>query len=641
MFNKSIAYRLSIYISLAVVGVFMAFIIIIFLYNQGIVKKSIENEASKLSAETVGLVRKQLNSTQEISNNLMEQILYYAEHDNVNVLLQNTMDRCLYLNAIYVSISHDIKLPSISNYDYFMLRGSDSLKFSSSNNKLYNCENEIEIFKTLESKKESAWSNAYQCGANGNQIISFYSPIELAFNKDTSEKVGSVICELSLKTLNDTINNMKIGRNGFAFLINQDGTYLTHPKKEWIFNRNIFSIPDKSYDRSKIDVNRIFREKLSGSLVGYPEYLNYRKCWVHYTPIVETGWLLIVLVPYDELYFPLYTLVLRMLFFSVLGILVIFFIVSYISNRQIQPLSKVTTQLRRFSSLSGEKGLNTLNEIKIVSESLGYLRAWYEKFKINQYQEEKMNTQREQDLLEASEIQMSLINTDFSEFKERDDLDLYAIYEPARIISGDLFDFFFIDEDNLFFSIGDVSGKGISAAFFMSVAQTVIKGHAKLKRPGKVAYQVNNELTTTNQHQFFLTLFLGVLNLKTGVLNYCNAAHTSTVILKSNSEIIELDQSHGLPLGLYPDKIYSGASLQLARGDTIWLFTDGVTDLQNEEKKHFGKKRLHQELKLLSNKTPKDMIESMKIIMANFRGDTNQADDISIMAIKYKGKKKT
>ncbi len=640
MFNRSIAYRLSIYISLAVGGVFMAFIIIIFIYNQRIVKKSIEDEANKISAETVGLVHQQLNATQEISNNLAEQIIYYAEHKNAEFFLESIMKKYSFINAIYIDIDHNNDLPPITNYDYFIYRNSDSLKLSSGNDKIFHCEVEKEIFKTLELKNDPAWSNAYQCGASNGQIISFYSPIKLTINKETVIKVGSVICELSLKTLNDTINSIKIRKNGFAFLINDKGTFLTHPNKDWIFNRNIFSIPEKSFDSEKPDIQKIFKEKLSGSIVGYPEYLNYKKCWVHYTPIIETGWFLLVLVPYDELYFPLYTLILRMLFFAVLGVLVIFFIVTYISNRQIQPLSKVTTQLKRFSSLSGENELNTLNEVKIVSESLNYIRAWYEKFKINQYQEEKLNSQRKQDLLEASEIQMSLINTDFSGFKKRNDIDLYAIYKPARIVSGDLFDFFFLDGENLFFTIGDVSGKGISAAFFMSVAQTIIKANAKLRDPAKIVSRVNKELTTTNQHQFFLTLFLGVLNLKTGVLNYCNAAHTSTVVLKPSSEIIELSQSHGLPLGLYPDKIYSGASLQLESGDTIWLFTDGVTELQNEENEHFGKERLNNKLILLSEKTPTEIIESVEIALENFKGKAKQSDDITMMAINYKGKKK-
>jgi len=345
-------------------------------------------------------------------------------------------------------------------------------------------------------------------------------------------------------------------------------------------------------------------------------------------------------VPYDELFVPLYLLVLRMLFFAVLGILVIFFIVTYISNKLIQPLSTVTTQLKKFSSLSGDFELNTRNEVKLVSESLDYLKSWFEKFEIEHRQEEKLSSQRKQDLMAASEIQMSLINTDFSVFKERSDIDLYAFYKPARIVSGDLYDFIFLDTDNLLFTIGDVSGKGLSAAFFMSVAQTILKSSSRLKTPGSIIQEANNELYTTNQHQFFLTLFCGVLNLKTGVLKYCNAAHTTTLILNINDEITELKQSHGMPLGLYPDKAYEESTVKLNAGDSIILYSDGIIEQQNSENQHFGNERFIEIVSQLSELKPKLIINEIEKGLDLFRGKTKQTDDITLMILKFKDKKK-
>ena len=636
MFNKSIAYRLSIFISLAVVAVFLAFIIVIYVNYQDMVLESIENKANKLSMETVSLVHKQLISTQEITKNIADQFVYYAEHNNEDLLINSIMDRYSFLNAIYISID---SIDEINN-SYLISRNNNDIEFYSGDEKIFHCDAEMEIFNELKADELSKWSEVYRCDTGSTQTIAYYSPIQVSLTKDKSRKIGSVVCELSLQTLNDSINHLKIGDRGFAFLVNNEGTYITHPENKWIFNRNLYTIPDKNFDNPKPNVNMILNDHLSGSMVAYPEYLNFEKSWVHYTPIVETGWLLIVVVPYDELYFTLYMLILKMLFFSAMGILFIFFIVTYISNKQIQPLSKVTTQLKKFSNLSGAKDLNTLNEVKIVSESLNSIRTWYDKYKIDQFQEEKLNAQQKQDLQEASEIQMSLINTDFSGFKNHKDIDLYALYKPARIVSGDLFDFFFIKDNNLFFSIGDVSGKGISAAFFMSVAQTIIKGNAKFGDPEKIVHQVNNELTTANQHQFFLTLFIGVLNLKTGILNYCNAAHTPTLILKSNGEILELAQSHGMPLGIYSNKKYTGSSVTLERGDTIVLYTDGVTELLNDNDVLFGRKKLKHDLKLQMNNSPKEIAENILLSLENHRGKLKQSDDITILAINYKSIKK-
>jgi sigma-B regulation protein RsbU (phosphoserine phosphatase) len=268
------------------------------------------------------------------------------------------------------------------------------------------------------------------------------------------------------------------------------------------------------------------------------------------------------------------------------------------------------------------------------------LKSWYEKFEITQNQEQQLNSQRKQDLLEASEIQMSLINTDFSAFTNREDIDLHTIYKPARIVSGDLFDFFFLDKDNLFFSIGDVSGKGISAAFFMSVAQTLIKSNSKLKSPGKIVSGTNNELFTINQHQFFLTLFVGVLNLKTGVLKYCNAAHTPTLILNPKGEVNDLNSSHGMPLGLYPNKEYEEAFVSLEPGSSLILYSDGVTEMQDSDKNHFGTERFYQILGEHKNIQPKKLIEEIEKELDLFKGKMKQADDVTIMVLQFKSKKK-
>jgi sigma-B regulation protein RsbU (phosphoserine phosphatase) len=329
-----------------------------------------------------------------------------------------------------------------------------------------------------------------------------------------------------------------------------------------------------------------------------------------------------------------------MLFFAVLGILVIFFIITYISNKMIQPLSNVTSQLKTFSSTTGELVLNTRNEVELVSKSLDFLKSWYEKFEIEHRQEEILSSQRTQDLMEASEIQMSLINTDFSVFNERKDIDLFALYKPARIISGDLFDFIFLEKDILYFTIGDVSGKGLSAAFFMSVAQTILKNNAKLKVPGLIVEKTNNELYTVNQHQFFLTLFCGVINLKTGILQYCNAAHTSALILNLAGEINELEQSHGMPLGLYPNKTYENSKFKLNPGDSIVLYSDGVTEQLDINNNRFGIDIFYSVLNKTANQKPKELINEVDNNLELFRGEVKQTDDITMMVLKYKNKKK-
>lgn len=638
MFNKSIAYRLSIYISIAVISVFLAFILIAYFFNSNIIRSNIEKEAISLGSKAMMLGERQLVSTKEITSNVSDQALFFAQQNKVEVFVCMLMKKYPFLNAMHINIKPDI--PNIAYRNYYCFRSNDSIHFQKDNEFIYNCKNEKRIFESIIVEDTPGWTEVFNCEKNRNQVVAYYSPIRTQDHNREKVTVGSVLTELSLHDLNDTINSLKIKESGYAFIVANDGTYLTHPNKDYILKRNLFKIQEKEYKVTEAGINDVLINGETGSVIAYPEYMNYEKCWVYYTPVRETGWTLFFVVPHNEMFLPLYLSVLRMLFFSVLGILVIFFIITYISNKLIQPLSNVTTQLKKFSSEGNDIESKTRNEVELVSESLNYLKTWYEKFEIHRHHEEKLNTQRKQDLLEASEIQMSLINKNFSAFTDRDDVDLFAIYKPARIVSGDLFDFFFLDRDNLFFSIGDVSGKGISAAFFMSVAQTLIKSNSRLKAPGKIVSGANNELFTVNQHQFFLTLFVGVLNLKTGMLKYCNAAHTPSLILNSKGEVTELNELHGMPLGLYPKREYTEASVKLVPGNSLVLYSDGVTELQNEDNQHFGIQRFFQILSPLSVMKPQVLIEKIEKNLESFQGNMKQADDITILVLQFKHKKK-
>jgi len=641
MLNKSIAYRLSIYITIAVVCVFLAFITIAFYFNSGILKNNIINKATTVGTQVLMLAEKQLVSTREITSNISEQVLYFAQHDDTEYFIKKLISKYPFLNAIHINI--DSIVPNLNYHNYYFLRDNDSIYFQRGNHPEYHCEHEKQIFDWAISNQIPTWTESFVCKINDKQIVSYYSPIQIQGNDNKLITIGSVISELSLLQLNDSIKNLKIGsksQQNYAFIVAQDGTYLTHPNKDFILNRNLYALPHNVSSLDSLSVFKLLNSGKSGTTIAYPEQLNYKKCWVYHTPITETNWTLVFVIPYDELFVPLYLLVLRMLFFAVLGILVIFFIVTYITNKLILPLSTVTTQLKTFSSSTGELEINTKNEVELVSKSLDFLKSWYEKFETEHRQEEVLNSQRTHDLLEASEIQMSLINTDFAIFKDRKDIDLFAVYKPARIVSGDLFDFVFLDKENLFFTIGDVSGKGLSAAFFMSVAQTILKSHAKLKTPGLIVEKVNNELYTVNQHQFFLTLFCGVLNLKTGTLIYCNAAHTSTLILSSGGEITELEFSHGMPLGLYPNRTYEESKIKLKPEDSIILYSDGVTEQQGSDNQYFGIERLYDVLNRSVFLKPEEIINDVCENLDLFKGEIKQTDDITLMVMKYKSKKK-
>ncbi len=635
MLNKSIAYRLSVYISLAVIGVFIAFIGIFFLFNQTLIKESVKNKAMSQSTHVTSQVQRYIVTTSEVAGNIADQVIFYGQQDHANLFIQSLVNKYSFINAIYVKI--DSTVTNLPYRSYFTYRDGDSTLIQRGSGNISACANEQVQFENLIKQQGVGWSEPYLCERNNIVVAAYCSPIMIESPSGQEKRVGEVICELSLNELNKQVNSLKIGKGGFAFLMSNNGVYITHPVNEWILNRSIYDIHEKVLKENVITTtDHVLADTKPGTLIAYPELFNFEKALVYYVPIQQNGWVLASVLPYKELFEPLYLPVLQMLFFSVLGILIIYLTVTYIINRQIKPLSLVTKQLKRFSNLTGPYKDIPENEIVQVAESLNYMKSWYEKYLQTQSDEQKKKLRRQEDMNQASEIQQSFIKSIYPAFPDRTDIDLYSTYQPARGVSGDLFDYFFIDDEHLVLTMGDVSGKGVPAAFFMSVAQTTIKTNALEPKANLIVEKINKELCTSNHHQFFLTLFLGVLNVKTGIFEYCNAAHTPGYILNKDGIVTELAQSHGLPLGLYPDKSYSSAKIQLNKKDTLVLYTDGVTEMLNENHVQYGNQQLVENLKSLTGQNPKGMVERLEKSFHIFRGHAQQTDDITMLIFSYK-----
>lgn len=632
MFNKSIGYRLTLYISLAVISVFVAFISANYLFNLKLYRENTLNKAIGKSMEVNALVNNKIVTTSEIASNISEQFFYFQSKGDVQLLLERILVKYPFINAVYANV--DSVVPFENNYFYAFSNG-DALHYKQSKEPVFVCHKEMELFAKIKNLTTSGWTEPYRCPEKGNVVVAYHTPLYYKTENGGENFAGQIIAELSLMELNDAINQIDVGERGYTFLITREGDYITHPNDSNILRRNVYSLPSKSLNSGKIDLKDILLNGKTGWAVVYPDIINYEKSWVYYTPINENRWFLLFITPYKELFFQLYWETVRLIIFALIGILLIFLIIKYITKKLVDPLSDVTSRL---SALSGteEKNGSTLNEVQRVSDTLEFLKEWFDQYRIASEQEELKSLRHKQDLQQASEIQQSLIKKSFPAFPNRKDIDLYAIYEPARVVSGDLFDYFFIDEDNLAFTIGDVSGKGIPAGIFMSVAQTIIRNKAIAGKKAKdIVIDANTELSTSNKHQYFLTLFLGVLNLKTGVLNYCNAAHDFPFVLKSNGSISELKETHGLPLGLYAEKEYKDSNIIIGKGDTIVLYTDGVTELLNEAKNQFGVERFKENLVRLAGLDPTDMVKTVHEVLKQFKGEAPQADDMSLFSIKY------
>ncbi len=237
----------------------------------------------------------------------------------------------------------------------------------------------------------------------------------------------------------------------------------------------------------------------------------------------------------------------------------------------------------------------------------------------------------------AREIQMSMLPKRFPPFPHRTDFDLYAIIEPAREVGGDFYDFLLLDEDRLGIAIGDVSGKGIPAALFMSITKTLLRVSAgKHYDPAAVLAELNKELCRENDAGMFVTLFYGVVHLRTGELAYSSGGHNPPYLLSPRGEVTMLQQTKGMALGVSEAVMYEGKRIRLRAGAGLFLYTDGVTEAMDSACNLFSEHRLEEVLRRMAERTPRELIQGVMSAVQRFTAGAEQSDDITALAIQLR-----
>ena len=239
----------------------------------------------------------------------------------------------------------------------------------------------------------------------------------------------------------------------------------------------------------------------------------------------------------------------------------------------------------------------------------------------------------------AKTIQSNMLPNTYPVFPERKEFDVYARTEPAKELGGDFFDFQMIDRDHLALIIADVAGKGIPAAMFMMASKIIIHNMAKNRNhdPAKILKAVNKQIGANNQSDMFVTLWLGILEISTGLLSAANAGHEYPCLMHKNRDFILLKDPHGLVLGAMDKTEYRSYEIQLVPGDTVFLYTDGVTEAMNAENEEFGLERMVDALNLELDVPVAKLVDNVRGAVGAFVGDAPQADDITMMVLRYFG----
>lgn len=250
----------------------------------------------------------------------------------------------------------------------------------------------------------------------------------------------------------------------------------------------------------------------------------------------------------------------------------------------------------------------------------------------------------DRELKVASSIQMGLIPKHYPAFPDRKELDVCGFLKPAKSVGGDLYDYY-VRDDKLLFCIGDVSGKGIPASLFMTVIVALFRNvSSRSDNPAEIMSSLNDTISKNNGHCMFCTMFIGVLDLKTGILQYCNGGHNAPVIRRLTAgggvDVNYMDVKRNLAVGIIEDFVFEGEVTTLAPGEAIFLYTDGVTEAENASHQLFGEEATLAALADARNhqvRTAKGFVDHMYHSIEQYARGTEQSDDITMLIVEYKG----
>ncbi len=336
----------------------------------------------------------------------------------------------------------------------------------------------------------------------------------------------------------------------------------------------------------------------------------------------------------------------------ILAVFFILILILWLNRRVIYPLKKLQHSASDFvQKANGEDieslkftdpNIQTKDEIQSLAKSLISMATDTKDYMQRLLVETKELERISSDLNVATKIQADMLPRIDNEFSNRSDFELAASMTPAKEVGGDFYDFFFIDDDHLALVMADVSGKGVPAALFMAISKTIIKNRAlfgSLPLPSEVLQDANNQLCEGNEQNLFVTVWLGILDLNTGILKAANAGHEYPVVRQPGKDFDYIQDKHGLVLAGFEGAKYKDYEIVLEKGSTLFIYTDGVPEATDANEKLFELDRLKNALNINPEAAPEEVLSNVRSEVDKFVGSAPQFDDLTMLALKYKGRK--
>lgn len=468
------------------------------------------------------------------------------------------------------------------------------------------------------------WEQDDDSDMQTQMLVSYCKPL----NDSEGNFIGSISLDISLKWLSETLASVQPYPHSYVILISRGGTFLVHPDPEKLFYQTIYTgtLGNKNTALEDLGDSMLNMEKGMRAL-----RMDGKRSYVFYTPLKETGWSMGIVCPERDIFCSFNRLQWLIVGFGLLSLALMFFVCFRVIRKTLNPLSNLAAQARNiadghFDSVLPEDPRQ--DEIGTLSRSFSNMQTSLVSY-IDELQRTTAKRERiESELQVARNIQRGMIPR---EFPSRAGVDLYGEMVPAKEVGGDLYDFF-LQDGKLYFCIGDVSGKGIPASLLMAMTRTVFRVAVQKEPPvTEIARELNESLSADNDQLMFVTMFIGVVDLGTGQMDFCNCGHNPPAILRDQAVFVEVEPN--VPLGITPGFKFTGQHVDDVRGIPILLYTDGLNEAENEAHEAFGNDRLLEVMGSAPFHDSEELVTRLGAAVKAHVGGAEPSDDLTMLCI--------
>ncbi len=487
----------------------------------------------------------------------------------------------------------------------------------------------MEWYRKAIDTREPSWSEPYEDSGAGNRLMTTYS---VPLLDDDGKPFGVVTADVSIEELVDYIESMKPYKDGYTFIINAKGEYLSHPDSTVVLTKNVFS---RAADLHSPELDTIGRRMIGRESGSAELSVNGEKMLACYAPLRFIGWSACYVCPYQSIIDSLDDVFLYVYIILIAGLLTLLAFMRHIIMRESKPMGRLTEAAYRISTGDFDAELpqiDTADEMEKLRDGFSHMQKSLKQYISWLTYATRASERIASELSIAHDIQMSLVPHSFSPFDGYPALDIHASLSPAKEVGGDFYDYT-IKAGKLFFAIGDVSGKGVPAALIMAITRSRFRIFCdNVTSPAEIVAGLNNALCQENDAYMFVTMMVGVIDLADGSLRFCNAGHNPPAVIEAGRCRL-LDVTPNLPIGVVDNFNYAEQRVNLGPATSLLLYTDGLTEAERADHTQLGEQRMLDCLQSCDGMTAKAIVGRLRRLVDDFVDGAEPSDDLTMMCI--------